>query len=152
MSRRLSLDETEKCLRAWQELKDREALELLTECNIGLVVFFAKKYLGNGLTFEELQSAGSEGLIKAINKFNYNENSMKGFSSYISIAIENQIRYEFRKYNKHSHVLSFEQPLCQNIDGEEIKIEDLAGTDEDQLIEVVIDKIEIDNIRRLYNV
>lgn len=147
MTRRLSLDETKNCLRAWRELGDEDALEVLTICNGGLVGFFAKKYLGKGLTFEELQSAGNEGLINAINKFNYNEKAIEGFSSYISIAIENQMKMELRKYNKHSHVLSFEQPIGQNKDGDEMKIEDLIGTDAERLIEDVISEMKIDIVR-----
>lgn len=147
MTRRLSLDETKNCLRAWRELADEEALEVLTICNGGLVGFFAKKYLGKGLTFEELQSAGNEGLINAINKFDYNERAIEGFSSYISVAIENQIRIELKKYNKHSHVLSFDQPIGQNKDGDELKIEDLIGTDAEQLIEDVISEMKIDIVR-----
>lgn len=147
MAKRLTLEETKKFLRAWRELSDEDALNVLTVCNLGLVGFFAKKYLGKGLTFEELQSAGSEGLINAINKFDYNERPMEGFASYISIAIENQMKNELRKYNKHSHVLSFEQPIGQNKDGDEIKIEDLVGTDAEQLIEDLISEMKIDIVR-----
>ena len=123
MSRILTKDETKDCLRSWREFADEEALELLTICNGGLVGVIAKKYQGSGLTFEELKSAGNEGLIRAINKFNYKERAIEGFSSYISIAIENQIRMELRKYNKHRHVLSFDQPIGQNKDGDEMKID-----------------------------
>lgn len=147
MARRLSLEETKNCLRAWRELGDKDALEVLTLCNGGLVGFFAKKYLGKGLTFDELKSAGYEGLINAINKFNYTENAIEGFSSYISAAIENQMKNELRKYNKHSHILSFEQPIGQNKDGDEMKIEDLIGTDAEQLIEDVIAEMKIDIVR-----
>ena len=147
MTRRLSLDETKKSLRAWRELADEDALEVLIICNVGLVGFFAKKYLGKGLTFEELQSAGNEGLLNAINKFDYKERAIEGFSSYISIAIENQMKMELKKYNKHSHVLSFDQPIGQNKDGDEMKLEDLVGTDAEQLIEDVISEMKIDIVR-----
>lgn len=149
MARRLTLDETKNCLRAWRELANEEALEVLTICNGGLVGFFAKKYLGKGLTFEELQSADNEGLLNAINKFDYNERAIEGFSSYISIAIENQMKMELRKYNKHSHVLSFDQPIGQNKDGDEMRIEDLVGTDAEQLIEDVISEMKIDIVREV---
>lgn len=147
MIRKLSLEETKKCLRAWREFSDKEALEVLMVCNGGLVVFFVKKYLGKGLTFDELKSAGDEGLLRAINKFDYNERAIEGFSSYISIAIENQMKMELRKYKKHSHVLSFDQPIGQNKDGDELKIEDLVGTDANQLIEDVISEMKIDIVR-----
>lgn len=147
MARRLTLEETSKYLIAWRELQDDDALTLLTVCNSGLVGYFARKYIGKNLTFDELSSAGNEGLIRAINKFNYKEIDIKFFSSYISTAIENSIKNDLKKYNKHSHVLSFEQPLGQNKDGDELKIEDLIGTDAEELIENVIAEMKIDIVR-----
>lgn len=147
MSKKLNLEETQKCLIAWREQYDKDALTLLVTSNRGLVGYFAKRYLEKGLTLEELKSAGDEGLIRAINKFNYLENPIEKFSSYISVAIENQILYELRKYNKHSHVLSFEQPLGQNKDGDELTIEDIIGTDGEELIEKIISEMKIDIVR-----
>ena len=103
--------------------------------------------MGKGLTFEELQSAGNMGLFNAINKFDYNERAIEGFSSYISIAIDNQMKMELRRYKKHSHVLSFDQPIGQNKNGDEMTIEDLVGTDSEQLIEDVISEIKSDIVR-----
>lgn len=147
MNRILSLDETKNCLIAWRELGDKEALEALMVCNSGLVGYFAKKYLGKGLTFDELRSAGNEGLLHAIYKFDYSEKPIEGFTPYISVAIENQMRLELRKYNKHSHVLSFEQPIGHNKDGDEMKLEDLIGTDAEQLMEDIISRMKIDIVR-----
>lgn len=146
-ARRLTTDEIKNCLISWREMGDTDALTLLTICNTGLVKFFAKKHLGKGLTFEELFSAGNEGLIRAINKFNYSEHAIEGFSSYIALAIENQMRYELRNYKKHSHVISFDQSIGSNKDGDEMKIEDLIGTDAEELIETVISDMKIDIVR-----
>lgn len=147
MARLLTLDETEKYLKLYREFANEDALTLLVTCNGGLVRFFAKKYLGKGLTFDELVSAGNEGLIKAINKFDYEEREIQGFSAYISVAIENAIKYELKKYHKHSHVLSFEQPLGHNKDGDELTIEDIVGTDAEQLEDDVISEMKIDIVR-----
>lgn len=147
MTRLLTLEETEKYLKLYREFADEDALTLLVTCNSGLVHFFAKRYLGKGLTYDELVSAGNEGLIKAINKFDYEERDIQGFSTYISVAIENAMKYELRKYHKHSHVLSFEQPLGQNKDGDELTIEDIVGTDAEELMEDVISEMKIDIVR-----
>lgn len=151
MSKRLSLEETKKCLIEWREFHNKKALESLMVCNGGLVNLIAKKYLEKGLTFDELWSAGNEGLLKAINKFNYSERAIEGFSTYISTAIENQMRMELRKYNRHSQVLSFEQPMYTSKDGDEITVEDLVGTDADELIDEVISAIKIDIVREALN-
>ena len=71
MAKRLTLEETKQYLIAWRENFDEDALALLVMSKRGLVGYIAKKYLGNGLTFDELKSAGDLGLINAINKFNY---------------------------------------------------------------------------------
>ena len=147
MARLLTLEETEKYLKLYREFADEDALTLLVTCNSGLVRFFAKRYLGKGLTYDELVSAGNEGLIKAINKFDYEERDIQGFSTYISVTIENAMKYELRKYHKHSHVLSFEQPLGQNKDGDELTIEDIVGTDAEELMEDVISEMKIDIVR-----
>ena len=147
MARLLTLEETEKYLKLYREFADEDALTLLVTCNSGLVRFFAKRYLGKGLTYDELVSAGNEGLIKAINKFDYEEREIQGFSAYISVAIENAIKYELKKYHKHSHVLSFEQPLGHNKDGDELTIEDIVGTDAEQLEDDVISEMKIDIVR-----
>lgn len=147
MARRLSLEETQKCLRAWRELGDEEALTLLTICNSGLVAYFAKKYSGKGLDFEELVSAGNEGLIRAINKFDYNIREVQGFSVYIATAIENSMIADLRKNNKHSNVLSIYEPLGHNKDGDELTIEDIVGTDAEELLENVIAEIKNNTVR-----
>lgn len=147
MSKRLSLDETKELLTLWRENGDRNALNILTMSNQALVAFLVKKYLGKGLTFEELKSAGNLGLVNAINKYDYLNRDICTFSSYISTSIENTILLELRKYNKHSHVLSFEQPLGQSKDGDELTIDDIIGTDEEALLEEVVSDIKNDILR-----
>ncbi len=147
VAKRLTLKETEKSLRAWRELSDENALLLLIEGNMGLVVTIAKKLSNTGLSFDDLVSSGKEGLLRAINKFNYKERAIEGFSSYIGVAIENGMLMELRRYNKHKNVLSLEQPIGQNKDGEEMRVEDLVGTDAEQLIEDVISEMKIDIVR-----
>lgn len=147
MARRLDINETENCLKLWRETSDKDALELLTICNIGLVNYIAKKYISTGLTYDELVSAGTYGLLKAINKFNYKDNDVRAFSTYIAVAIDNAIKYELGLYRKHSHVLSFDQPLGQNKDGDELTIEDIVGTDSEELVENAINDMKIDIVR-----
>ncbi len=147
MAKRLNLEETEKCLRAWRECQDENALLLLVTCNGGLITHIAKRNLKDGPTFEDLFSAGKEGLIKAIENFNYNEYGIQSFSSYISHYIEGYILREKQRFTKHNHVLSFEQPIGQNKNGDEMRIEDIVGTDAEQLIENVISEMQIDIVR-----
>ena len=149
--KKLTLEETYKYLLLWRESKDKDALTTLVTGNAGLIHFFVKRYIGKGLTYEELLSSGNEALITAINLFNYKENNINCFSTYISNAIENEIKKEIKKYRKHSHVLSFNQALGKNRNGDELLIENVIGTDSDDLIESIIHKFRLDIVRELLN-
>lgn len=49
----------------------QEAMKILTQANLRLVVSIAKKYVGQGVLFMDLVQEGSFGLMKAAEKFDY---------------------------------------------------------------------------------
>lgn len=149
MSKVLSLDETKDLLVAWREFGDREAYTSLTVYNFGLVNTIAKRFYSDGTDFNDLVSAGTEGLIRAINKFDYQKYSMGAFTTYAGNSIENQIKMELRNYNKHKHVLSFENPTTNIVDGDHITIGDLIGSDEEEICELITSKMKIKIIREI---
>lgn len=70
-----NLDEDfEKLLKTVAHQGD-EAKQCLSEANLRLVVSIAKRYVGRGMLFLDLIQEGNLGLIKAVDKFDYN----KGF-------------------------------------------------------------------------
>lgn len=48
---------------------DEQARDLMIKSNLGLVISVAKKFLGRGLSFDDLIMEGNIGLIKAVEKF-----------------------------------------------------------------------------------
>lgn len=108
---------------------DLFARDKLIEHNLRLVVFLAKKYENTRVDLEDLVSIGTIGLIKGINTFSSNKNIK--LATYASRCIDNEILMYLRKNKRIKTEVSFDESLSFDADGNELKLEDILGTDSD---------------------
>ncbi len=119
---------------------------LLIEHNLRLVVYIARKFTNTGIDVEDLVSIGTIGLIKAVHTFDVTKNIK--LATYASRCIENEILMYLRKNNKKKTEISFDDPLNIDWDGNELKLADVLGTDED----IIYKDVEKDIDRRLLKI
>lgn len=146
----LSKDELNKLIEEVQN-GSKEAEEKILFHNIRLVIReVLTKFNNNNVCYDEddLISIGCFGLLKAVKRYD----TSKGFefSTYAIRCIDNEILMFLRKLKRHENILSINEIVCHNKDGDEQKIEDLIY-DESDLVEN-FEKTEIyEIIRQIVN-
>lgn len=121
--------------------KDESIKSILIERNLRLVVYISRKFENTGLDVEDLISIGTIGLIKAVNTFKLDKNIK--LATYASRCIENEILMYLRKNSRKKVEVSFDEPLNIDLDGNELLLSDVLGTENDEtykLIEEEVDK------------
>ena len=122
-------EEEEELIQKLSEKDNLQTRQTLVERNLRLVVYIAKKFENTGIGIEDLISIGTIGLMKAINTFN-SEKKIK-LATYASRCIENEILMYLRRNSKSKSVVSIDEPLNQDGDGNELLLSDILGTDPD---------------------
>lgn len=122
-------EESEKYYLEKLERGDDYARQKLIEHNLRLVVYVAKKFVTSEVDIEDLISIGSLGLIKAINSFKMDKNIK--IATYASKCIENEILMYLRKISKQKQVVSLDEPLSSDGDGNELVLFDIVPSSDD---------------------
>ncbi len=119
---------------------DEYAKNKLIEHNLRLVVFLSKKYENTGVDLEDLVSIGTIGLIKGINTYRIDKNIK--LATYASRCIDNEILMFLRKNKKRRGEISFEDSLSYDVEGNELRLEDILGTEPDVVTKGLEEQIE----------
>ena len=121
----------EKKYVALMEQGDPLARDVLIERNLRLVAHIARKYTNPGSSPEDLISIGTIGL-----------------ATYAARCIENEILMSIRTSKKNKQEVSISLPVGTDKDGNEISLNDILGTDPDE----IVDNLDLKfRIRALYH-
>ncbi len=119
---------------------DNSVKSELTERNLRLVVYIARKFENTGINVEDLISIGTIGLIKSVNTFRPDKNIK--LATYASRCIENEILMYLRKNSNRRTEVSIDEPLNVDWDGNELLLSDILGTDNDIICRGIEDEVD----------
>lgn len=116
----------------------------LTEHNLRLVVYIARRFENTGVGIEDLVSIGTIGLIKAINKFD--ENKGIRFATYAVRCIHNEILMCLRSEKKLVNEVSMNEPIGFDYEGNEINLMDILCDEEESIFNEVNLKLDTNRL------
>lgn len=126
------------------EQGDMQARHILIERNLRLVAHVAKKYATQPQMLEEYISIGTIGLIKAVNT--YRSSRKVKLATYAARCIENEILMSIRASRKFTSEVSLNVPIGTDKDGNEINLNDILGTDPNEIVDSIHEKIRIQHM------
>lgn len=126
------------------EQGDLQARHILIERNLRLVAHVAKKYVTQPQMLEEYISIGTIGLIKAVNT--YRSSRKVKLATYAARCIENEILMSIRASRKFTSEVSLNVPIGTDKDGNEINLNDILGTDPNEIVDSIHEKIRIQHM------
>lgn len=125
---------------------DAEARSILIERNLRLVAHIAKKYIGPNTCQDDLISIGTIGLIKAVNTYSVGKSVR--LATYAARCIENEILMSIRASKRYSKEVSLSLPIGTDKDGNEISLNDILGSDTDEIIDSINLKLQVGKLYR----
>ena len=115
---------------------DQTARNKLIEHNMRLVAHVVKKYQCQDYDTEDLLSAGTIGLIKAVNTFDVDKGSR--LATYAARCVENEILMLLRAGKKRAKEVSLFEPIGTDKDGETVSLVDVIEMENPKTIDQLI--------------
>ena len=115
---------------------DQTARNMLIEHNMRLVAHVVKKYQCQDYDTEDLLSAGTIGLIKAVNTFDVDKGSR--LATYAARCVENETLMLLRAGKKRAKEVSLFEPIGTDKDGETVSLVDVIEMENPKTIDQLI--------------
>ena len=141
----LSLEEEKEAINKMLN-GDKDARNTLIERNLRLVAHIVKKYTTDDDMQDDLISIGTIGLIKAIDSYNSNKDTK--ITTYAARCIENEILMYFRSNKKNNNIISLNDAIGFDKDGNEVNLIDIMPDKSKDVIEVLHEKDNVSNLKK----
>ena len=125
---------------------DKDARNTLIERNLRLVAHIVKKYTSDDDIQDDLISIGTIGLIKAIDSYNLSKDTK--ITTYAARCIENEILMYFRSNKKNNNVVSLNDAIGFDKDGNEVNLIDIMPDKNRDIIEILHEKDNIKDLKK----
>ena len=129
----LSQEEEKKYFLAYKN-GDQNAKSVLVSHNLRLVAHIVKKYSNSSKDADDLISVGAIGLIKAIETYSLDKGTQ--LSTYAARCIENEILMLFRTTKKQQNVMSLDEKLGTEKDGNDVVLADVLADSVDVIEQI----------------
>ena len=137
-------EEENKYLEMWKN-KDLNARNTLIEHNLRLVAHIVKKFDNYKDDKDDLLSIGAYGLIKAVDTFNFDNNTK--LATYAARCIENEILMHIRSNKKHKETTSLYAPIGEDKEGNEIRLCDIIEDESPSSLETIVSNEHIERVK-----
>ena len=145
----LSKEEEEKYITLLLN-KDPKARDKLIEHNLRLVAHIVKKYENSNTDTDDLISIGTIGLIKGIDSYSLKHGTK--ITTYCARCIENEILMYFRSNKKNNMVVSLDEPIGFDKDGNEVTILEVLKTPKPDYVDEISKKDNIGLLKKYLNI
>ena len=114
---------------------DKEARSILIERNLRLVAHIVKKFDSKSNDTDDLISIGTIGLIKGIDTYKKNPNVK--ITTYAARCIQNEILMYYRSNKKNQNVISLNDSIGYDKEGNEINLADLIEDKQEDILDTI---------------
>ncbi len=144
----LTPEEEEKCIN--EMLKgNQDARNKLIEHNLRLVAHIVKKFDSKDISSDDLISIGTIGLIKGIDTFKNNKKTK--ITTYAARCIQNEILMYFRSNKNTNNIVSLNDSIGYDKEGNEINLIDIIKDDGPDILEKIHVKDNIELLNKYLN-
>lgn len=124
---------------------NKESRNKLIEHNLRLVAHIVKKYETDIVDNDDLISIGTIGLIKAIDSYSLDKKTK--ITTYAARCIENEILMYFRSNKKNNNVISLNDSIGIDKDGNEINLIDMVPDKSKEIFDILHDKENVEKLK-----